>query len=362
MITELASSARRQDFERFYKAELLPYLEPLEAERKRLACKIIFAMGGAALVCLIPAALLTEWNEYWGLIAGAVILASLPVIYILLAYSITGDYQIRFKKEIIQRIVKYVDDGLNSSMELGIKDKIFDRSSIFENTPNVYSVEEAVFGTIGETEIGLSQVRAKRRTGTPSHGHYKTIFSGIFVATFLQTNFRGQTVVLPDRAERWFGEVGRLFQRFGSFREEALIRLEDEAFEKAFAVYTTDEAEARSLLTPQLMERIVAYWKQTGRRLGFSFRDQELYVAIFTNRDVFEPHLTAQFWEWTGPTNIWRICCWLWILSGNCIHRHRSIPNESGWRFTAKLPTQTSSHTAAKCAALPAITKRCQIS
>ena len=80
-----------------------------------------------------------------------------------------------------------------------------------------------------------------------------------------------------------------LFNRFGGGRGMARVKLESKAFEDAFEVYSTDQVEARYLLTPDLMQRLIELEKVfRGGRLRCAFQTNELLIAL-EGGDLFEP-------------------------------------------------------------------------
>jgi hypothetical protein len=56
-------------------------------------------------------------------------------------------------------------------------------------------------------------------------------------------------------------------------------------------VYGTDQIESRYILSTSLMRRILEYKRKTGKALHLSFANSNIYVAITTGRDMFEPRL-----------------------------------------------------------------------
>ena len=70
-----------------------------------------------------------------------------------------------------------------------------------------------------------------------------------------------------------------------------LVLLEDPEFERMFAVYGTDQVEARYVLSPALMERIKNYRKKSNRKIHLAFAQSNIYVAISCHQSLFEPKL-----------------------------------------------------------------------
>ena len=97
------------------------------------------------------------------------------------------------------------------------------------------------------------------------------------------------TLVLPDTAEKLFGKLGQNLQAFSSRGD--LIKLEDPEFEKEFCVYADDQVEARYILSPSLMQRIVEFKRKWNTKVYLSFRDSKVYIAIKMDKNLFETRL-----------------------------------------------------------------------
>ena len=93
--------------------------------------------------------------------------------------------------------------------------------------------------------------------------------------------FNGKTLVLRDS-----GSVGNFFKGIG---KENRIRLEDPRFEKMFEVYGTDQVEARYLLTPTFMERMMELAELFGQKsVELAFFEDRLLLSIRVSTDQFE--------------------------------------------------------------------------
>ncbi len=84
--------------------------------------------------------------------------------------------------------------------------------------------------------------------------------------------------------------LGQFFQSHNIARDK-LIKLENPEFEKTFAIYGTSQIEARKLLTPVIMERILKYNRLSKHDISLSFRKNKLYMAIPTTKNYFEPQI-----------------------------------------------------------------------
>jgi hypothetical protein len=109
----------------------------------------------------------------------------------------------------------------------------------------------------------------------------------VFIIADFNKHFLTHTLVLPDTAEKLFGKFGQILQSIGSGKKE-LVRLENPEFEKEFCVYADDQIEGRYILTPSLMERILAYKRKWKSKISLSFCDSKVYLAINMNKNLFE--------------------------------------------------------------------------
>ena len=98
-----------------------------------------------------------------------------------------------------------------------------------------------------------------------------TVFRGQLLRMTFQREFSGRTLVLRDAGLLNFA------QGFGSELKRA--GLADPKFEKKFEVYTSDQVEARYLLTPTLMESLLRLEKQMhGKRIRCGFDGGDVLV------------------------------------------------------------------------------------
>ncbi|MEZ4989267.1 MAG: DUF3137 domain-containing protein [Saprospiraceae bacterium] len=100
------------------------------------------------------------------------------------------------------------------------------------------------------------------------------------------------TLVFPDFAQQTFGMwLGKKMQAKGHNGLE-LVYLEDQQFEKDYVVYSTDQIEARYILTPAMVEGLVALNQKYYRRLSFSFTQGVVCIAI-ADLPAFEAFLNS---------------------------------------------------------------------
>jgi hypothetical protein len=99
--------------------------------------------------------------------------------------------------------------------------------------------------------------------------------------------------VLPDTAEKLFGFIGKALQGWNKSHGD-LVKLEDPEFEREFVVYGSDQIEARYILSPALMQRIMEFKNKVGTKVHLSFVRSWVNIAIPFERDLWETSLLGK--------------------------------------------------------------------
>ena len=281
------------DLREFYNTTLVPDLQVLEKERKKIVNKLLISGIIIAAVALVIIAVLFRSVETPPLFMFTLFIGG--GIWAVIYYLSTRDYVTEFKSKVIQRLVTFVDENLKYSKNGCIPMSSFLACQIFKRHPDRYRGDDLVSGKVGATQLEFSEIHAEYKTEhTDSKGHrrtqWHTIFKGLFFIADFNKSFKSKTVVLPDTAERIFGHLGQLFQSWNVMRGQ-LIKLEDPEFEKEFAVYGDDQVEARYILSTSLMKRIMDFKRKAKKPLHLSFVGSKIYVAITYRKNLFEPRV-----------------------------------------------------------------------
>ncbi len=285
-----------------YKSELLPQLKDLDGRRKKILVGLIAAdLVGAAMMALpliisISAAMFFP-EQSTALCCVGIIPAFLGIIVIGGAYHLmTKSYVSDFKRDVMGKIVKFMDEGLEYNPSSSVPMSTYHDSNIFQSHVDRSHGEDYVSGIVGKTKIEFSELHTEYKTQhTDSEGHrhtsWNTIFRGVFFVADFNKEFKGRTLVLPDTAEKTFGTAIGQFLQSKSIGRPDLVKLEDPEFEKLFVVYGNDQIEARYILSTSLMSRMVDFRKKTGKKISFSFTGSKVMVAIPFRENLFEPRI-----------------------------------------------------------------------
>ena len=281
-----------EELYQYYQTDLLTDLTILENVRKKVARKVTFAIVILGILAFLLLFFLFTLHDPLFMI----LLFANGGIGFLIYYLFTKDYVKRFKIGIIGKIVNFIEPNLVYSKDKCIPEPIYMESNIFPRRPDRYRGEDYVTGMVGKTEIAFSEIHSEYKIETRDrkggrHEYWHTVFKGIFFIADFHKDFSGETLVLPDTAERLFGNVlGSLLQSWNVKRGQ-LIKLEDPEFEKFFVVYGSDQIEARYILSTSLMKRITDFKKKTGEQIYISFVRGKVDVAISRSENLFEPRV-----------------------------------------------------------------------
>ena len=245
-------------------------LRRLERQRAEGASDLVFRGWTIALVTLVLAMPLAALHPLLGLFV---------LVYGLVAwargYARHGD-RVRdaFKRRLMPRVMKRVDPGLDRYEPWGLPLADFRALALFK-PPDGYRTKDLVAGTVAGVPVRFAMVRAEEWREEGKGEVLEIMFEGVvFIAEF-HKHFRTRTHVRDGGA---------------GFRERlgGCMKLEDPRFNAAFTVTAADEIEARYLLTPDLMERLLGL-KERFTSLDVVFQDECICLALGAAYDVLEP-------------------------------------------------------------------------
>lgn len=241
-----------------------------------------------------------------------------------------------FKRDVIRPLVHHAAPSTTYHPDRHVPLDAFSASGMFQTHPTRFRGDDLVEGRLGDTDIRFSELDAEHRGGSSEGGDSRTIFKGLFFSADFHKDFRGFTIVRPRPPKLVKSYLGRGSKadkmnaglamtehmmgsrwtpersRFGRLEE---IELEDPEFMEHFRVYSTDQVEARYILSPSMMERLLAFRREAVRarealtqrleakkkfiqvvdqdemesgRFYVSFAHSNVYIAKHHFRDLFE--------------------------------------------------------------------------
>lgn len=263
--------AELKGFSDYFGREVQPILVERDSERERAVRKgIIGGLIAAACFGAIGAGLFFIIEEtFFGFMAWMVGFMSIFGVF----WMMTFDIREETKGRIVGSIVGYI--GWTFESDVSIYDltpflthfllpKKYDRSQ-FEDR-----ISGEVHGATFESVEAHLEQRTRDSKGRES---WTTVFRGQIIRLDFPTRTFGRTVVLRDR--KWFNKKKRADMK--------RVGLADPVFEKMFEAYGTDQVEARVILDPAFMQRMVDLEQSVdGKKIRFAFCDNDLFIAVET--------------------------------------------------------------------------------
>ena len=265
-----------EELETWYEQKLKREIEPLEKERKNFVKKTGI-IWGVAVILVVTLFILVRFPLSIFLSVCICLVAMFPFFY--QSHLFHKRFLPKFKKQVIEKIVKFVDDRLDYTAEKGIMESAFRDSAIFLKKPDIYASEDHMSGTIGRTRIEFAEVHAFYKTKSGKEKQISPVFNGLFFIADFNKDFTSRTVVLPDNFGTTFAFLGDLLRQM-DIERDPLVKLEDPEFEHHFVVHSTDQVEARYILSTSLMARIMDFRKKTNAKILLSFVGNKMFVAI----------------------------------------------------------------------------------
>lgn len=149
-------------------------------------------------------------------------------------------------------------------------------------------------GTIDGIPFAVHEAKLEERRGSGKNRRWVTVFRGLVMSVGYSRRFHGTTLLVRDNAYRQFyGAKKDSVSMIGRQLDYAEMTHPD--FEDRFDVYTTDQTEARHLIDPLYVERLIAVERSyRGEAVTTIFHEGNLVVTLKTG-DMFESgHIEAR--------------------------------------------------------------------
>ena len=211
-------------------------------------------------------------------------------------YKLERQYRRRYKDQVLPQIASELG---NLTYRESSKANV-ERLAALRILPEYDSLtsDDEIHGEHKGLPIRIIEVRMRRRRNKRS----VTVFDGLLVGITLPRSLTGTTLVLTDR-----GVWENFKARWGGAALET-VRLEHQEFEKRYEVCSTDQIEARALLTPAFMERFVELGNRAEFAVPGAIADGNLLTVALPKRmgagDLFEP---PAYWMPAGGAALVRL-------------------------------------------------------
>lgn len=335
-----------EEFYKKYTKEIYPILESFEPERKQLFKKNLFLgiltlivsiVGVAAFFLPITTNMPIVSSQLYFLI---VILSPFVTVFVPIKYFTTmsksdSEFRYKIKKKCLKKILEVFGNiewkNTKSDKSLLLSDEELNASGLFMDF-NTRRTDDEFFGTFNNVNFTVCETEMLdvRRNGNKTYA--VPVFKGVIAMFDFNKQIKNRTVVATKgsytkKSNLWFNMTltiimsayllleHRLKNPDGSLwmlavilvavdiiiflilkakqdSEEVLdeVKLEDPVFSKKFNVYSSDQVEARYLVTTAFMERLLnikTAFDTKHIKCAF-FDENRLMISLPTNKNVFE--------------------------------------------------------------------------
>jgi hypothetical protein len=326
------------DTRRFIERDLTGPLQRLETQRRDALATLKRTRRWLKVGAVAAVIVTTLATGPLGLLMGSFVALA---IYLFLAGRsrdrlFSGALRDEFKREVIRPLVAHVAPTVVYHPDRHIPQHVFEESGLYQVKPSAFRGDDLAEGRLGDVDLCFSELDVEHVERSGDRSGRNTAFKGLFFVADFHKNFAGFTIVRPrrprvlgtyasraSRAEKM--NAGLAFTehlmgtrwspaatRYGPLQE---VELEDPAFAECFDVYATDQVEARYILSPGMMQRLLEFRQEAirareelsariaARKKFFQMVDQEdmesgmfyvsfarsnVYIAKHHFRDLFE--------------------------------------------------------------------------
>lgn len=264
-------------FSAFYDAEILPALEVQETARLEVIAKIKKAVPIIAGITIAALAVAIYFRAPF--LAYAIITSMGVTVGFGGAQYMMREVKSGTKDNIVGGVCRFLGWTFTETIEEPANFEFFTYMDLVTRNYTRSSFEDMMSGEAHGAAFQFYESHLEKKEGSGKNRKWVTKFRGQLLALQFDQDFLGKTVVLRDS-----GIFNR--KKRGDMKRVGLV---DPVFEKIFEAYGTDQVEARYLLTPTFMQRLVDLENSVdGKNIRFAFIGGQLLIAIETaNR--YEP-------------------------------------------------------------------------
>ena len=163
--------------------------------------------------------------------------------------------------------------------------KDFDMLPAFERS----SFEDMWRGEIGDRSFQLYEAKLEQKRNSGKSRRWETVFNGSLITLGFARRFHGVTLIeRAGRRKRLFGLLGEKDAITLAGYDLGRVDMVDPRFDQEFAVWSSDQVEARYLVHPDYVERLMAVEQAfAGEKVRGLFKDGQLLIAL-ENGNLFE--------------------------------------------------------------------------
>ena len=268
-----------KQFKPHYERAILPHVQKFEQNRIAALLKFKYRLTIAAPLSIVVIVCATSLN--------ILLPEALKVIFYTSVFIISGLscwtarpiswYETSVKSTIFPAIFSFFGDDFQYNHQSARSVQSLQPSNILPDYNNEYT-EDYVKGSYKGVSIELFEATLEHKTKSSA----PPVFKGVFILLGMNKKFSSKTIIKKDS-----GFLGNWIE--DKMNGLSNVRLEDPIFEKRFQVYSSDQVEARYLLTTSFMERLLSLGDLLScSNLQCSFYDNQILLMLPSDLNRFE--------------------------------------------------------------------------
>ena len=280
-------------FKEHYELHLKDDLELLEQERLTIKRKVLRRLYFLLIVLVLLIAFIAVSDKDMPvhealLIILCIYFLSIPVLVFYRFYKTYYPFKRTFSEQIVSKLLGMLSPDATHLYDDGISYSDIKQSKIFHfRSKSGYQVvsSDLIKGRNQGAPFKFALVEI--RTGE------STMFNGAFLIIETERVLQGETIIREEN-NTFYSNTPFTSMLNRLFNFDAIeIQFDHKEFEAAYSVFTTNETEARSIVTPELMDWLVEFANTIRRRIVLSFVGNTIHVALhYKERELrLEPKL-----------------------------------------------------------------------
>lgn len=278
----------QEQLQTLFETQLKPILSELEIKRKKIVVYYYVAMVFYALMVvgfIVTIYYRNNPKPLWliPILIGVVI----GLILSNKGYKLgqKNGYYASYKKHIVSKIFQVIDPAWTYDEKSSVNESEYKASKLFPQEFNRFVGDDLVYGKIDKTDFRSSEVNTVNVLKSEDRKTTHPVFRGYFFHADFNKNFAAETYV---DAVLGIETCNARKMQFKDYANSGEAILENPEFSRLFKIRTTDQVEARYILTPNIMEAMVKLYKTFKEPIHFSFVGTRVYCAIDFSKELFE--------------------------------------------------------------------------
>ena len=238
--------------------------------------------------------------------AGAAVLILLIITTLIFGLILTEfdmSYKDTIRYKLTVAMLRCFDEELNYYQDKSLLIDVVHRGKVLKSWYNdTIDGSDYINGYYKGNYVQFSKITINRGL---SGDNIVPVFRGHYLVCNFNKNFDSHTLVLRDSLENHLGFFGQSLQNFLSAGK--LVKLEHAGFERRFATYSDNQVEARYLLSPKFMEKVLEVDDMYNNNVTLGFVNGDMHIAMRTSSPVFnitgdEPlNVLDNLWKYYEP-------------------------------------------------------------